>query len=222
MATWAWILIAVAIAVVVVALVMMAMHQRRTTTLRRRFGAEYERTVHERDNRRAAEADLRNRQKQRKRLDIRPLAEPTRGRFVNEWRELQARFVDQPSTTVMAADELVYRVMAERGYPVENFEEQAKLISVDHPAVVENYRFAHRICEQARSERADTEDLRAALLRYRGLFDDLLQPEPGGAGHQVTADRRVAPNQGNVANAEPRHAADTDHYRHQAVSPDRR
>jgi len=127
MATWAWILIAVAIAVVVVVLAMMAGQQRRTTVLRRRFGAEYERTVQARDNRRAAEADLRNRQKQRKRLDIRPLAEPTRSRFVDEWRELQGRFVDQPSSTVMAADELVYRVMAERGYPVENFEEPVVL-----------------------------------------------------------------------------------------------
>jgi len=94
----------------------------------------------------------------------------------------------------MAADELVYRVMAERGYPMENFEQQAKLISVDHPAVVENYRFAHRICEQARSERADTEDLRASLLRYRSLFDELLQPE------------RDATDRGTVADADPRHA----------------
>jgi hypothetical protein len=212
MATWAWILIAVAIAVVVVALVMMAMQQRRTTMLRRRFGAEYERTVQERDNRRTAEADLRDRQKQRKRLDIRPLAEPTRARFVNEWRELQTRFVDQPSTTVMAADELVYRVMAERGYPMENFDEQAKLISVDHPSLVENYRAAHGICDQARSERADTEDLRTALLRYRSLFDDLLQPERDAADRSAVAD--VDPRHANV---QARHAADVNGQRQQAI-----
>jgi hypothetical protein len=203
MATWAWILVAVAIAVVVVSIAMLMMRQRRTTMLRRRFGAEYERTVQERDNRRAAEADLRNRQKQRKRLDIRPLAEPTRIRFVNEWRQLQERFVDQPTTAVVAADGLVYRVMAERGYPMENFDERAKLISVDHPSVVENYRSAHRVCEQARSERANTEDLRGAFLRYRSLFDDLLQPE------------RVATDQDTSGNGNARHAADTEDHRQQ-------
>jgi hypothetical protein len=30
--------------------------------------------------------------------------------------------------------------MAERGYPVEDFEQRAADISVDHPQVVENYR----------------------------------------------------------------------------------
>lgn len=218
MATWAWILIAVAIAVVVASLVMVAMRQRTTARLRRRFGAEYERTLQDRDNRRVAEADLRNRQKQRKRLDIRPLAEPARARFVDEWRQLQGQFVDQPATTVVAADGLVYRVMSERGYPVENFEEQAKLISVDHPSVVENYRFAHRICEQARSERADTEDLRTALLRYRSLFDDLSRPDQDAASWGTDP----SGGWGADSSGEPRHAADTADYRRQATPQSRR
>jgi FtsZ-interacting cell division protein ZipA len=175
MATWAWILIAVGIVIIVALLVAIVMRQRRTTMLRQRFGPEYDRTVQDRDDRRAAEADLRDRQKQRDRLDIRPLAEPARARFAAEWRELQERFVDQPSNAVVAADDLVYRVMSERGYPMDDFETQAKLISVDHPSVVENYRFAHAVCERAQSQQATTEDLRAALLRYRSLFEDLLQ-----------------------------------------------
>src|SRR5262249_30718066 len=142
-----------------------------------RFGPEYERTVQERDDRREAEADLRDRQKERDRLDIRPLAEPTRDRYAAEWRDTQERFIDQPSNAVVAADGLVYQVMAERGYPMENFEAQAKLISVDHPTVVASYRFAHRVCERAQSDQAGTEELREALLRYRSLFDDLLQSE---------------------------------------------
>jgi hypothetical protein len=179
MATWAWILIAVVV-IVAALLAATAMRQRRTVMLRRRFGPEYERTVQERDDRRAAESDLRDRQKQRDRLDIRPLAEPARARFAAEWRELQERFVDQPSNAVLAADGLVYRVMSERGYPMDNFEAQAKLISVDHPSVVENYRFAHAVCERAQSQQASTEDLRAALLHYRSLFDDLLQSDDAG------------------------------------------
>ena len=163
--------------------------------LRRRFGPEYERTVQERDDRRAAEADLRDRKTQRDRLDIQPLTEATRARFAAEWRELQERFVDQPSNAVVAADSLVYRVMSERGYPMDNFEAQAKLISVDHPSVVENYRSAHAVCERARSQQASTEDLRAALLHYRSLFDDLLQSDDAGKKGAVASRARDASNQ---------------------------
>ena len=191
MAIWAWILIAVVVIVAAV-LAAAAMRQRRTTKLHEQFGPEYERTMQERDDRRAAESDLRERQKQRDRLDIRPLAEPTRTRFAAEWRELQERFVDQPFNAVVAADGLVYRVMSERGYPMDNFEAQAKLISVDHPSVVENYRSAHAVCERAQSQQASTEDLRAALLHYRSLFDDLLQSDGADRAREAPSHRRDA------------------------------
>jgi hypothetical protein len=174
MVIWAWILIAVAI-IVVALLAARAMRQRSTTALRERFGPEYERVLREREDRRAAEADLRGRKRQRARLDIRRLTEPSRARFAAEWRELQERFVDQPSDVVVAADGLVGRVMSELGYPVDNFAGQARLISVDHPTVVEKYRFAHAVCERSQSQQVTTEELRAALLDYRSVFDDLLQ-----------------------------------------------
>lgn len=187
MATWAWIVIALAIVAVVTVVVMMAVRQRRTSMLRQRFGPEYERTMNERDGRRAAEADLLERQQQRDHLDIKPLAEPVRSRFAAEWRQLQERFVDEPSNTVVAGDDLVRQVMVARGYPMDNFEARARLISVDHPSIVENYRSAHSVCERARSQEASTEDLRAALLHYRGLFEELLEAEQtGGDGRDIT------------------------------------
>jgi hypothetical protein len=186
MATWAWILIALAI-VAVALVVAMAMRQHRTTMLRRRFGPEYDRTMQQREDRRAAEADLLERQQQRDRLDIKPLAEPARTRFAAEWRELQERFVDQPSDTVMAADDLVRRVMAARGYPMDNFEAQANLISVDHPSIVENYRLAHSVCERTMSREASTEELRAAVLHYRSLFAELLDAHQAGGDGDGTA-----------------------------------
>ena len=173
MATWVWILIAIA-AVLVVALVAMAARQRRTTALRQRFGPEYDRAVEAREDRRAAEADLRERERQRAQLDIRPLTEDMRVRFAQEWQDVQEHFVDQPSDAVVAADKLVYSVMEARGYPMGDFDAQADLVSVDHPEVVENYRFAHGTCERAQAQRASTEDLREALLRYRSLFGELL------------------------------------------------
>ena len=75
-------------------------------------------------------------------------------------------------------------------------------MSVDHPEVVENYRAAHGIHEQARQQQASTEDLREALLRYRSLFDELLQPEDGQAavtterGSGTIADRKGADRSG--------------------------
>ena len=190
MVTWAWILIAVAIIVIVVVLLAaIAMRQRSTMRLREQFGPEYERVLQECGDRRAAEADLRDRKRQRDRLDIRPLTEPIRARFAAEWREVQERFVDQPSNAVVAADGLVSRVMSERGYPIATFEALARLVSVDHPAVVENYRFAHAVCERAQSQQVPTEDLRAALLGYRSLFEELLQL--GDAGRHSEADRRA-------------------------------
>jgi hypothetical protein len=179
MATWVWILIVIAV-VVVVTLIAMAARQRRTTALRQRFGPEYDRTMEAREDRRAAEADLREREKQRARLDIRPLPEDMRVRFGQEWQDVQERFVDQPSEAVVAADRLVYSVMEARGYPMGDFDAQADLVSVDHPEVVENYRFAHGIHERAQEQQTSTEDLREALLRYRSLFGELLRAHDDG------------------------------------------
>jgi hypothetical protein len=174
MSSWAWVLIIAAAVVVLGLIAAVVVRQRRTTALREQFGSEYDRTVAARDNRRGAETELRNRAKQRAQLDVRPLPEATRTRFAAEWSDLQQRFVDQPSNAVIAAEGLVTRVMSERGYPVEEFDAQSDLISVDHPQVVENYRTAHDIYGRAQTQRASTEDLREAMLRYRSLFDELL------------------------------------------------
>jgi hypothetical protein len=198
MASWVWILIVIA-AVVVIALIAMAVRQRRATALRERFGPEYDRAVEAREDRRAAEAELRDREKQRARLDIKPLPEETRARFAQEWQDVQERFVDQPQEAVVTADRLLYSVMDARGYPVGDFDAQADLVSVDHPEVVEDYRFAHGICERAGTQQVSTEDLREALLHYRALFSELLRADGDQEG--VTARRTT--DESEVANERP-------------------
>jgi hypothetical protein len=186
MATWFWIVLV--IVVVLIALVAaMAARRRRTMALRERFGPEYDRAVDARENQRAAEAELRGRERERAQLDIRPLPEASRVRYTEEWRAVQQSFVDQPEEATLAGYDLVNRVMAERGYPMRDFDARADLVSVDHPDVVENYRVAHGIHERARHQQASTEDLREALLRYRSLFEELLRPDdhaevPAGPG----------------------------------------
>jgi hypothetical protein len=76
---------------------------------------------------------------------------------------------------VADADRLVAEVMRERGYPVDDFEQQAAVVSVDHPDVVANYREGHAIYLSSDRGEATTEDLRQALQHYRALFDDLLE-----------------------------------------------
>ena len=194
MATWFWIVIVIVVVIIALAAVMAA-RRRRTMALRERFGPEYDRAVGTRDGQRAAEADLRDRERQRARLDIKPLSEAARVRYTDEWRVIQQDFVDQPEEATTAGYDLVNRVMAERGYPMQDFDARADLVSVDHPGVVDNYRVAHGIHERARQHQASTEDLREALLRYRSLFEDLLRPDGQAAmpaGQAVPEPRRPA------------------------------
>ncbi|HYB86042.1 MAG TPA: hypothetical protein VEC76_04280 [Streptosporangiaceae bacterium] len=181
MATWLWIVIVIVIVAIALAAVMAA-RRRRTMALRERFGPEYDRTVEAHENQRTAEAELRDRERYRARLDIKPLSEAARARYADEWRVIQQSFVDQPEEATTAAYDLVNHVMAERGYPMRDFDAQADLVSVDHPDVVENYRIAHGIHERAERQQASTEELREAMLRYRSLFEELLRADGGAAG----------------------------------------
>ena len=180
MATLIWVIIAIVV-LAAIALVAVGVRKRRTAMLRDRFGPEYDRVVENRNDQRAAEADLRAREKQRAQFDIKPLPEADRLRFAGEWRDVQELFVEQPAQAATAADTLITRVMETRGYPMQDFDAQAELVSVDHPDTVENYRFAHAVRERSQTQQVSTEDLREALLRYRSLFDELLRPDGNGA-----------------------------------------
>jgi FtsZ-interacting cell division protein ZipA len=183
------VLVIVIVAVVVLAAIIgfiawSAARKRRTAELKDRFGPEYDRTVERADDSRAAEADLEARRERREELDIRPLTPASRDRYLTGWREVQARFVDSPQIAVQQADELVIQVMRERGYPVDDFEQRAADISVDHPHLVEDYRQAHRVSVSNDRGQAETEDLRRAMVHYRNLFEDLLET-PDTAGREA-------------------------------------
>lgn len=184
MDAWVWILLVIAV-LVVAAAVALATRRRRTTQLRDRFGPEYDRTVEQTGNQRVAEAELSERRERRSELDIRPLSPPARDRYADGWRAVQARFVDDPVGAVGDADQLVTQVMQERGYPMDDFEQQADVISVDHPDVVEDYRQGHEIYLAHGRGDASTEDLRQAMVHYRALFDQLLEAETNRDGEKI-------------------------------------
>ena len=202
MQPWAWVLLIVVLVVVAV-LVAALMRQRRTANLRDRFGPEYDRTIDTADDKRGAEQELLDRARRRDRLDIRALPEAARARYAEQWRAIQERFIDDPAGSVGSAHTLLDQVMAERGYPTTDFEEQADLVSVDHPRVVDNYRAAYAVYQRQSTGQATTEDLRDALVRYRSLFEDLLRPEGGGT------DRRADTLEDNRAGTRADTRADT-------------
>src|SRR5947208_16867450 len=111
MDTWVWIVIAVIAAVVVLGVFWGATRTRRTRSLKDRFGREYDRTVDKAGSRREAEQELRQRERRHEALELRPLSQGARERFLQQWQATQGRFVDDPTGAVSEADELVQRVM---------------------------------------------------------------------------------------------------------------
>ncbi len=175
MDTWVWIVIAVALVVAVAALLWAVTANRRRQQLQEGFGPEYDRTVAEAPSRREAEAELRERRERHDEFDIRPLSPDARERYTREWETTQAKFVDNPEGAIRDADDLIQSVMRERGYPVEDFDQRAADLSVDHPDVVENYREGHDLARRTVRGEGDTESLRQAIVHYRALFAELVE-----------------------------------------------
>jgi len=169
-------IIAVIAAISVVLLALWYMQKQRREHLRARFGPEYDRAIRETGNVGKAESMLSNRERRVEKLPIRPLSPEESGRFSGNWRVIQARFVDDPKGAVTDADVLIREVMATRGYPMSNWEQRVADISVDHPRVVENYRTGHDIAIRHERGEASTEDLRRAMIAYRDLFAELVEP----------------------------------------------
>ena len=151
------------------------MRRRNSDRLEKHFGPEYHRTVDELGSRDKAEAELRAREKRVQQMKLVPLAPDVAARFAEDWRGLQARFVDNPKGVLMDADRLVTELMRLRGYPMADFVTRAADISVDHPAVVHHYRAAREIALRDQQGEADTEALRQAVVHYRALFSELLE-----------------------------------------------
>src|SRR6201991_623001 len=177
MPIWGWFFIAALVLVAVAGLIVAisASGRKRTDRLKEQFGPEYERTVAEAGEQKAAEKELVARERKRDKLDIRPLTKAALKGYADRWRAVQTAFVDSPANAVGDADRLVTEVMRERGYPIDDFDQRAADISVDHPDVVEHYRSAHVL--HLAQERGDigTEAQREAFVHYRALFEKLLE-----------------------------------------------
>ena len=161
----------------------------RRRSLRQTFGPEYDRTVAEEQSRSAAERELRDRERRHAELTLRPLNPADRDRFAKQWQAVQAQFVEDPAAAVVAGDDLVTRLVAARGYPTKDYDDQLAYLSVEHARTLGHYRDAHEIFERGQRSEASTEELRQALVHYRALFAELLEAADNGA-----APRKPAPD----------------------------
>jgi hypothetical protein len=161
------VLIVIAAVIVVAILVLAVFTMQRRRHLKEQFGPEYDRLVDSAGGRRVAESELRERERRHDSLDIRPLDPATRDKYMVAWVRVQERFVDDPRSAV---------VMADRGYPADEDDEQRIAdLSVEHSHTLNRYRSAHQVSVRAGQDGASTEELRNAMVDYRALFHELLE-----------------------------------------------
>lgn len=176
------------VVVVVIALVALLVarkrrqQQERQEEARREYGPEYERTVEERGSEKEAESELRER-RERMESEIRPLPEESRRRYAEQWEEVERTFVDDPAGALDGADRVVAEIMAERNFPTESREEASKGLGVMHSDVVEDFREAQRVHQEAvgssngggysDSGGEDLEKMREAIQEYRSVYERL-------------------------------------------------
>ena len=174
-----YIFIAVVLIVVIMGLILgpIFAHRKRSERLHDQFGSEYDHTVQTLGNEKKAQTELDERRKHVAALDIRPLSIHERERYLADWADIQSKFVDEPGQAIVNADRLIMEVMQVRAYPVSDFEQRAADISVSYPALVSNYRAARVIALKNEQRKANTEELRHAMIYYRSLFEELLGTE---------------------------------------------
>jgi len=156
-------------AIVVVAAIVVASGELRRARMRRQFGPEYDRLAQELGSKKKADAELAARQRRVEALNIHELSPDQQASYSGDWTAVQERFVDAPAEAVFAAGRLIWDVMRDRGYPADDRNASMEALTVYHARSLDGY----RLTAELRTETATTEELRAAMIRYRALFEDL-------------------------------------------------
>jgi len=214
--------ILIIVVLVVIAAVVYGLQAGRRRKLRSTFGPEYDRVVADTGSRAEAEKELRERERRHSELEIKELSPESQARYAQAWAEVQILFVDSPSEAVGTADDLVTRLMAERGYPTGGYDERVADLSVAHASTLQHYRDAHDISDRNKAGSASTEDLRVALVHYRALFADLLgtDPVPVSPAGPGTTPADSVPADSVPADATPSESARAEAARPESVSSD--
>src|SRR5690242_19192466 len=109
-------IILIVVVLLVIAAIVYGVQAGRRKKLQSTFGPEYDRAVADTGSRTEAEKELREREKRHASLELKALTPEAQAKYSAAWEEVQIQFVDNPSEAVATADELVTRLIAERGY----------------------------------------------------------------------------------------------------------
>jgi hypothetical protein len=90
---------------------------------------------------------------------LRPLTADARERYVSDWDDIEAKFVDAPEQAVREAEALVMAVLRDRNHP---------LTERDLPREVQR---ARRLSYSSRNK---TEAMRQAMLQYRAVMEGMI------------------------------------------------
>jgi hypothetical protein len=99
----------------------------------------------------------------RSRPKLRNLSPSARMRYINQWDQIEMRFIDAPEEAVRQAETIVMSVLHERGHPLSDR---------DLPDEVKR---AHK---HAYGSRDKTEGMRQAMLHYRAVMERMVGAEP--------------------------------------------
>ncbi|HXG76671.1 MAG TPA: hypothetical protein VNJ53_08890 [Gaiellaceae bacterium] len=173
METWEWIVLAAGGAVLVLLAAAFWRIRRRRASLQEQFGHEYYRSVSD-HGRGEAEKRLSEVAREHDELELRELPPVARERYLDEWRQVEARFVSDPGDAARSAERLLERVLEERGYPGNgDVEHRIALVAADHPDVAERFRHGHAMLDRVDGAES-TEDLRKAMLDFRAVLESVL------------------------------------------------
>ena len=195
MSTTTLIVVTVVVVVVVLSLALYFASRRRASQRseeqrersREEFGPEYERMAQERGSEEEAERELRERRGHVERR-VEPLSEESRGRYEEQWGEVERVFVDNPERSIEMADRTVSDILDERNFVSEvgqSEEETEQGLAAMHPDIADDYREARRIRAgvvarsagraQEDSDEESTEELRQAIRKYHAVYERLVQ-----------------------------------------------
>ena len=154
---------------------------------REEFGSEYERVAQERGSEEEAERELRERRGRVERR-VEPLSEESRGRYEEQWGEVERVFVDNPERSIEMADRIVSDILDERNFVSDagqSEEETEQGLAAMHPDIADDYREARRIRAdvvarsagrgEEGSNEESTEELRQAIRKYRAVYERLVR-----------------------------------------------
>src|ERR1700688_5155815 len=134
------VIIGIVVAIFVVIAIALIVKSQRSQRLKSRFGSEYKRAVEETGSKTQAEAKLEKLAKRVQSFKINDLGPTARADFVSAWQKIQGRFVDDPKTALIEADQLIQKIMTARGYPVTEFTQRTSDLSSSPPQIVPPYR----------------------------------------------------------------------------------